>query len=198
MIRHVPFVDENVLNNLKKKKSQWPTLRRQNIINVYNNNRRFINIARARVGQYLRSNGKIKRVFSVLFLFFPCSCTCSVPTRRRKTAEETAFEHRHDGDGTFDRVLAVRRDNHFVVHVQPATASTVGRSVHRAGAGARGTVQLGRAAARQLPAGDQRPVGQVQRFGHGDDHHENRKVSATRRGNAVAYIFLFLFFFFYI
>lgn len=115
-----------------------------------------------------------------LFSFFStCSCFCFVPPRRRKTAEETAIERRHGDHGTFGRCLAVRRGTHIVVHVQPAAASTVGHGVHGRGPGARGTVQLGGAAARQLPAGDQGPVGQVQRFGHGDDHHENGKVSST-------------------
>lgn len=110
------------------------------------------------------------------FFFF------SIPFRiRRKTAEKTAFKQRHGGHGPFVRSVARRRDNHIVVHVQSAAATTVvvrgGRDGVRAGSGARRTVQLGRATARQLQAGDKRTVGQVQRARHGDDHHENREVS---------------------
>lgn len=93
---------------------------------------------------------------------------------RRETAEETAYEQRHGRRG-----LADRRRNDLVVHVQSAAPATVGRRGHgrcRAGPGAGGAVQLRRAAARQLPSGDQRPVGQVQRSGHGNDHHENGQV----------------------
>lgn len=110
---------------------------------------------------------------SIFFFFWSF---LSVVVRRRETAEKTAVEQRHDDDG----VPAARRDSHFVVHVQPAAAIA---GVHGGGGrirgrpGARGTVQLGGATVRDVPAGDQRPVGQIQRARHGDDHHENWQVS---------------------
>lgn len=79
-----------------------------------------------------------------------------------------------------------RRGDHIVVHAQPAAEAAVGhvgggRGCCRRsrGSGARGALQLGGAAARRMSPRDQRPVGQVQRAGHGNDYHENRKVSSN-------------------
>lgn len=120
----------------------------------------------------------IKISFFFLFLFFSPR---SNDAYRWKTSEQKAtFEQRHGDDGAFGRCFVGRRDNHIVVHIQPAAAAIVDHSGHGGhGPCARGTVQLGRAAARELQAGDKRSMGQVQRSRHGNDHHENRKVSVV-------------------
>lgn len=83
-----------------------------------------------------------KNAFCFLFFYLIRSGTC-----RRKTEEKTASEHRHDGHDAVVRGIAGRRDNHIVVHVQPATAVTdVGHGGRHRGHGgrdrpvARGTV----------------------------------------------------------
>lgn len=117
-------------------------------------------------------NEKIKaRVFVVVAA---AAAAAAVRTIRRETTEKAAFERRRDSLG---RHVTRGRDNHIVVHVQPAAEATVGHGSRRPDP--RRTVQLGRTAARHLPAGDQRPVGQVQRARHRDDHHENGQVSAS-------------------